>query len=255
MTLKGKGQPQAYGDETYWDSRYSNETRESFDWYQNYMEMSKLINLYLPKADKVLMVGCGNAAISEDMVKDGYQNIMNIDISAVVVEAMTAKYKDIPQLKYQKMDVRSMKAFKDGEFDSVLDKVLTFEKWQCGNNAVEHAAATIQEVRRVLKLGGKYMLITYGDPRVRIPHLKTENFLWEIAIHVIPRSGSHRAKESTLRVITDPVTLNTDLSLNPFFNLDDPDLHYTYVCTKCNTKEFDSCLVHSILILTSHNPV
>jgi hypothetical protein len=39
------------------------------------------------------------AAISEDMVKDGYQNIMNIDISAVVVEAMTAKYKDIPQLK------------------------------------------------------------------------------------------------------------------------------------------------------------
>lgn len=64
MTLKGKGQPQAYGDETYWDSRYSNETRGSFDWYQNYMGMSKLINLYLPKADKVLVVGCGNAGIS-----------------------------------------------------------------------------------------------------------------------------------------------------------------------------------------------
>ncbi|CAK9207760.1 unnamed protein product, partial [Sphagnum jensenii] len=166
------------------------------------------------------MVGCGNAAISEDMVKDGYQNIMNIDISAVVVEAMTAKYKDIPQLKYQKMDVRSMKAFKDGEFDSVLDKGM-LDSIMC-----------LCDCTRVLKVGGKYMLITYGDPRVRIPHLKTENFLWEISIHVIPRSGSHRAKESTLRVITDPVTLNTDLSLNPFFNLDDPDLHYTYVCTK-----------------------
>jgi hypothetical protein len=47
-----------------------------------------------------LFFGCVKlAAISEDMVKDGYQNIMNIDISAVVVEAMTAKYKDIPQLK------------------------------------------------------------------------------------------------------------------------------------------------------------
>jgi hypothetical protein len=64
MTLKGKGQPQAYGDETYWDSRYGNETRGSFDWYQNYMGMSKLINLYLPKADKVLMVRCGNAGNS-----------------------------------------------------------------------------------------------------------------------------------------------------------------------------------------------
>jgi len=48
----------------------------------------------------LLFFGCVKlAAISEDMVKDGYQNIMNIDISAVVVEAMTAKYKDIPQLK------------------------------------------------------------------------------------------------------------------------------------------------------------
>jgi hypothetical protein len=64
MTLKGKGQPQAYGDETYWDSRYGNETRGSFDWYQNYTGMSKLINLYLPKADKVLMVRCGNAGNS-----------------------------------------------------------------------------------------------------------------------------------------------------------------------------------------------
>lgn len=47
-----------------------------------------------------LFFGCVKpAAISADMVKDGYQNIMNIDISAVVVEAMTAKYKDTPQLK------------------------------------------------------------------------------------------------------------------------------------------------------------
>jgi hypothetical protein len=68
MTLKGKGQPQAYGDETYWDSRYGNETRGSFDWYQNYTGMSKLINLYLPKADKVLMVGCGNAGISLSLI-------------------------------------------------------------------------------------------------------------------------------------------------------------------------------------------
>jgi hypothetical protein len=74
MTLKGKGQPQAYGDETYWDSRYSNETRGSFDWYQNYMGMSKLINLYLPKTDKVLMVGCGNAGISLSLLSCSPKN-------------------------------------------------------------------------------------------------------------------------------------------------------------------------------------
>jgi hypothetical protein len=41
----------------------------------------------------------GDTAISEDMVCDGYQDIVNIDISAVVIEAMREKYKDMPQLQ------------------------------------------------------------------------------------------------------------------------------------------------------------
>jgi hypothetical protein len=32
------------------------------------------------------------------MVSDGYQDIVNIDISAVVIEAMREKYKDLHQL-------------------------------------------------------------------------------------------------------------------------------------------------------------
>lgn len=38
------------------------------------------------------------AVLSEDMVKDGYQNIANIDISSVVIEQMSEKHMDIPQL-------------------------------------------------------------------------------------------------------------------------------------------------------------
>jgi SAM-dependent methyltransferase len=95
---KGKDQPQAYGDETYWDNRYSQDAG-TFDWYQRYAGLAPLINMYIPKQNKILMVGCGNAAISEDMVCDGYQDIVNIDISAVVIEAMREKYKDMPQLQ------------------------------------------------------------------------------------------------------------------------------------------------------------
>lgn len=39
------------------------------------------------------------AVISEDMVNDGYQNIMNVDISQIVIDAMTEKYKEMPQLQ------------------------------------------------------------------------------------------------------------------------------------------------------------
>jgi hypothetical protein len=74
--------------------------------------------------------------------------------------------------------------------------------------------------------------ITYGDPRVRLPHLKAGNFLWEVVLHVIPRPGSRRTHESTSRLLTDPVILNNDLMLGPLFNTEDPDLHYVYVCIK-----------------------
>lgn len=37
--------------------------------------------------------------MSEDMVTDGYVEIVNIDISSVVIEMMRKKYFDVPQLQ------------------------------------------------------------------------------------------------------------------------------------------------------------
>ena len=39
------------------------------------------------------------AAFSEGMVDDGYGDVVNIDISSVVIEAMQNKYRDRPHLK------------------------------------------------------------------------------------------------------------------------------------------------------------
>lgn len=38
------------------------------------------------------------AAFSEGMVDDGYAEVVNIDISSVVIEAMQKKYSNRPQL-------------------------------------------------------------------------------------------------------------------------------------------------------------
>lgn len=46
------------------------------------------------------------------------------------------------------------------------------------------------------------------------------------------RPGSRRAHEGSSRPVTDPVALGEDMTLGPQFNLEDPDLHYVYVCTK-----------------------
>ena len=52
--------PQAYGEASYWDERYKQDSG-SFDWYQQYSGLSPLLDKYAPKTSRILMVGCGNA--------------------------------------------------------------------------------------------------------------------------------------------------------------------------------------------------
>ncbi|KAL7234480.1 hypothetical protein ACSBR1_017980 [Camellia fascicularis] len=241
-----------YGDALYWDARYIQEGG-SFDWYQRYSALRPFVRKYFPTSSRVLMVGCGNAVMSEDMVKDGYEDIMNIDISSVAIEMMRRKYEHIPQLKYMQMDARDMSFFPDESFDGVIDKgmqeslyymfcqilqfflnyiglmilfalcmhgplesivgtldslmvicvfqlfllvvfgllfassnllhmLLTFK---CGTDAPISAAQMLGEVSRLLKPGGIYMLITYGDPTVRTPHLSRPVYNWKIELYII----------------------------------------------------------------------
>ncbi|KAK6930341.1 Methyltransferase type 11 [Dillenia turbinata] len=118
MTL---GSTHAYGEPSYWDKRYGQESGP-FDWYQKYPALAPLLDLYLSRHYRILVVGCGNSALSLDMVDDGYEDIVNIDISSVVIDAMKRKYSDRPQLKYTQMDVRDMSPLEAGSFDSVIDK-------------------------------------------------------------------------------------------------------------------------------------
>ena len=46
-----------------------------------------------------MMCNILHAVLSEDMVKDGYEEIVNIDISPVVISSMQKKYENVPQLK------------------------------------------------------------------------------------------------------------------------------------------------------------
>uniref|UniRef100_A0A453RL88 Methyltransferase type 11 domain-containing protein n=1 Tax=Aegilops tauschii subsp. strangulata TaxID=200361 RepID=A0A453RL88_AEGTS len=112
---------QAYGEAWYWDERYRKEPGP-FDWYQKYPALAPLLRLYVRPHQRLLLVGCGNSVFGENMVQDGYQDVVNIDISSVVIEQMKKKYHDKPQLKDTKMDVRNMSDFESGSFDAVIDK-------------------------------------------------------------------------------------------------------------------------------------
>ncbi|KAF2924263.1 hypothetical protein DAI22_07g257200 [Oryza sativa Japonica Group] len=118
----GGGRALSYGEAEYWDARYVEEGGAPYDWYQRYAALRPFVRRFAPPESRVLMIGCGSALMSEDMVDDGYTEIMNIDISSVVIEIMRKKHFNIPQLQYMQMDARDMSIFSDESFDCAIDK-------------------------------------------------------------------------------------------------------------------------------------
>lgn len=222
---------QAYGEQWYWDNRYSNESGP-FDWYQKYPALAPLIRLYVPhNHQRILMVGCGNSAFSEGMVDDGFEDVVNVDVSAVVIKAMQEKYQNRPQLKYIEMDVKSMNEFESGSFDAVIDKG-TLDSILCGTNSRQNATQMLEEIGRVLKDKGVYIVITYGAPIYRLTLLK-ELRLWRIKLHVIEKFVAERGPGQSIRELTDPISLDDeDASSVEKVLGKNPDVHFIYVCTK-----------------------
>ncbi|KAJ1393112.1 S-adenosyl-L-methionine-dependent methyltransferase [Sesbania bispinosa] len=222
---------QAYGEPWYWDNRYSNEPGP-FDWYQKYLTLAPIINLYVPRNHLILVV-----AFSEGLVDEGgYTDVVNIDISSVVIEAMQNKYRDRPQMKYMKMDVRDMSAFESESFGAVIDKG-TLDSILCGNNSRQYATKMLEEIWRVLKDKGVYILVTYGAPLYRLRLLR-DSCSWTIKLHVIDKLASEEKSDNPVWELTKPVPLNDDGSSVEEALGQNPDVHYIYICTKMIFQAF-----------------
>lgn len=171
-----------YGDASYWEDRYKSSENTTFDWLENYSALKDIISsLNISKeTGQILNLGCGNSEFSEHMYDDGYRNIKNIDISHNVIKTMAERNKDKEGMIYEVMDVRDLK-YEDNSFDLAVDKS-TIDALLCGEDAFINVAKMIKEVQRVLKVGGYYMIVSYGTPEYRMLHLnrKFEKFKIEI---------------------------------------------------------------------------
>ena len=70
-----------------------------------------ILHKYIKLSERVLMVGCGNSALSADMFDVGYKSIINIDISDVAIAQMIEKNRerrsDMPFIKMDMLQARS----------------------------------------------------------------------------------------------------------------------------------------------------
>ncbi|KAK4405424.1 eEF1A lysine and N-terminal methyltransferase [Sesamum angolense] len=202
----------------------------TFDWYQKYPPSPSPPPLHssTPTTQFSSSAVAIPATFSEGMVDDGYDEVVNIDISSVVIEAMQKKYVNRPQLKYMKMDVRDMRAFDTRSFAAVIDKG-TLDSLLCGHNSRQNAGKMLEEVWRVLKDKGVYILITYGSPAYRLPLLK--DLSWTIKLHVIEKLASGNSSHQTTDV-TCPIPLDVNGGSAEAAAGMKADVHYIYVCIK-----------------------
>ncbi|KAL5536865.1 hypothetical protein ACEPAF_688 [Sanghuangporus sanghuang] len=169
-----------YGTLEYWNERYRKEANgTTFDWFKSYSDISHIVREAIPdKASKILILGCGNSKLSEEMYDDGYHNIVNVDYSSIVIEQMREKYRvSRPTLEWHVMDVRDLQ-FEDYSFDVAIDKgtmdaMMTSkgDVWDPPEEIMENCTREVNEVTRILRRGGAFLYITFGQPHFRRRYL------------------------------------------------------------------------------------
>ncbi|KAI0060635.1 S-adenosyl-L-methionine-dependent methyltransferase [Artomyces pyxidatus] len=179
-----------YGTREYWDQRYNQEPEDAtFDWFKKYEDVAHLLRDAVPdKTSRILMLGCGNSTLSQDMYDDGYKNIVNIDYSSVVVDQMRARHQSArPEMKWYEMDIRKLE-FEADSFDVAIDKgtmdaMMTAkgDVWDPPQHVIDDCTKEVDEVLRVLRTGkGVFLYLTFGQPHFRRRYLARPDTSLEI---------------------------------------------------------------------------
>ena len=204
-----------YGDKNYWEERYDEQNGTTFDWLEDYESIKPIIdNLGIKKDFRILNVGCGNSEFSEKMYDEGYTHNYNIDICKNVIDFMAKRNEGKKGLHFNVMDVCEM-AYKDETFDLIIDKS-TIDALLCGDHSYMIVAKMLKEISRVLKTGGYYIIISYGQPENRMIHLERDHLAFDIQIYTIKRQEEDEQEK----------------------------IHYVYICKKLpeaveNLNNFD----------------
>lgn len=169
----------------YWDSFFSKRS-SAFEWYGEYTDHCHLLHKYLKNTSRILMAGCGNSKLSEDLYDAGFEAIDNIDISSVVIrQKKSANESKRNKMTFAKMDILDME-FKDATFDCVLDKGTLDAIFSSTDvTTVDKVDRMFSEVGRVLKMGGRYICVTLAQDHILEKLLECFGCGWLLRVHKV----------------------------------------------------------------------
>ena len=171
--------------QTYWENFFS-KRNAPFEWYGEYAELCHILHKYIKPSSKVLVVGCGNSRLSEDLYDAGIVSLHNIDISEIVIKKMSSRNAEKrPQMSFSKMDVLSM-TFNENQFDCVLDKGTLDAIYSSTDDVtVSKVGRMWAEVGRVMKVGARYVCISLAQEHILDSLLQHFSSGWLLRVHKV----------------------------------------------------------------------
>ena len=209
-----------YADKGYWLKRYER-IESSYEWYDDYETIKPIIKeLNIPKRSIILNIGIGNSEFSEKMYDEGYKKNYNIDFARNVIHYMKQRNKRIrSSMIFETMDILDIE-YEDEQFHAIFDKA-TLDCVFCGIDVERKINKFMNEIYRVLKPKGYFIMISNSEPEKRIKYLQNDKLKFNIMVHKIENEEEDIARINKL-----------DIDLN-FLKKD----HYVYVCKKMEEEK------------------
>ncbi|KAG0456449.1 hypothetical protein HPP92_024237 [Vanilla planifolia] len=197
-----------------WDKFFSlRGSGDSFEWYAEWPSIKGLLLGELsaltsaategngkPKSPQVLVPGCGSSRLSEHIYDAGFHQITNIDFSKVVISDMLRRnVRSRPEMRWRVMDMTDMQ-FREESFDVVLDKG-ALDALMEPNIGLELGNKYLNQVKRVIKSGGKYLCLTLGESHVLGLLFSLFRFGWRTSVHSVPQKPDNKSTFQTFMLV------------------------------------------------------
>ena len=123
------------------------------------------------KEQPILILGCGNSKLGEDMIHHGWQGpIVQVDIAAKALELIARRsHHDSSKLQFVQDDATQLSSFHTNSTQAAIDKGL-LDALFCANE-YEQCTEIMNSVLRVLQPGGSFCIFSFSRPEFLLPKL------------------------------------------------------------------------------------
>lgn len=185
-----------YANPDYWEERYrSSDT--TFDWFLTFENLNSLLKPLLQPAEqiRVLVIGCGNSRLSACLYEElKVTKITNVDVSPTVISQMQRRFHEMTEMQWICCDLLTTPTEKlieelcpnDYLYDFIIDKGLV-DSILGGANSFHNLYTLNKSMSRLLKKGGRYVVISYGAPETRADHFRRKKLCFGLEEKEIPK--------------------------------------------------------------------